>query len=206
MFPIPLDIYAAYVLACAAIVIVPGPSVTVIVANSLRSGARAGLLTVGGTQAGLAAMVAVLVLGLQAVVEGVAYLFDWLRLVGAAYLVWLGFRLLRSDGTMARATPPRTGSFFRQGLLVVLSNPKVLFFFGAFIPQFVDPSGDPVAQTAALGVTFMAVASLFDSGYALLAGGAGRWLSRTRVRVLEVISGVCLVGGGLWLALSRRGA
>ncbi len=201
-----VEVYLAYVLACIAIVIVPGPTVTVIIANSLRHGAKAGLLNVAGTQVGLAVMLGVLAGGLHYIVESVAHVFDWLRLAGAAYLIWLGIKLLRSDGTMGNATdvPRANGSFFWQGLVVILSNPKALFFFGAFIPQFVDPSGNAMAQTVLLGATFMLVATILDGAYALLAGGAGKWLSRTRVRALEIGSGICLIGGGVWLALARR--
>jgi len=203
---IPIELYVAYVLACTAVAIVPGPSVTVIIANSLRHGARAGLLNVAGTQAGLAVMLLILATGLQFVVESLAQVFDVIRWAGAAYLIWLGVKLLRSDGTMGEVSdvPRAGGSFFWQGFLVVLSNPKALFFFGALIPQFLTPGGDALAQTLLLGATFIAVATPLDSSYALLAGGAGRWLSRTRVRALEVGSGLCLVCGGVWLALARR--
>lgn len=203
---IALSLYLAYVLACIAIVIVPGPTVTVIIANGLRHGARAGLLNVAGTQAGLAVMLAVLAGGLHVIVEAMSHVFDWVRLAGAAYLVWLGVKLWRSDGTLgqAEARPRNGGSFFWQGFLVILSNPKALFFFGAFIPQFIDPAGNALVQTLVLGATFMAVATVLDGGYAVLAGRAGRLLSRTRVRTLEVVSGTCLVGGGIWLALARR--
>ena len=203
---IPIELYIAYVLACAAVVIVPGPSVTVIIANSLRHGAKAGLLNVAGTQAGLAIMLLVLAAGLQLVVESLAHVFDIIRWIGAAYLIWLGVRLLRSDGNMGNVAdvPPARGSFFWQGFLVAVSNPKVLFFFGALIPQFLTPGGDALAQTVLLGATFIAVATPLDSSYAFLAGGAGKWLSRTRVRALEVGSGLCLIGGGVWLALVRR--
>lgn len=203
---IPVELYAAYVLACAAVAIVPGPSVTVIIANSLRHGTRAGLLNVAGTQAGLAVMLLILAAGLQFIVESLAQVFDIIRWLGAAYLIWLGIKLLQSDGTMGKvADVPRAhGSFFWQGFVVVLSNPKALFFFGALIPQFLTPGGNALAQTVLLGATFIAVATPLDSSYALLAGGAGKWLSRSRVRVLEVGSGLCLIGGGLWLALARR--
>lgn len=203
---IPIELYAAYVLACAAVAIVPGPSVTVIIANSLRHGTRAGLLNVAGTQAGLAVMLLILAAGLQFIVESLAHVFDIIRWLGAAYLIWLGIKLLQSDGTMGKvADVPRAhGSFFWQGFVVVLSNPKALFFFGALIPQFLTPGGNALAQTVLLGATFIAVATPLDSSYALLAGGAGKWLSRTRVRALEVGSGLCLIGGGLWLALARR--
>lgn len=203
---IPVELYAAYVLACAAVAIVPGPSVTVIIANSLRHGTRAGLLNVAGTQAGLAVMLLILAAGLQFIVESLAQVFDIIRWLGAAYLIWLGIKLLQSDGTMGKvADVPRAhGSFFWQGFVVVLSNPKALFFFGALIPQFLTPGGNALAQTVLLGATFIAVATPLDSSYALLAGGAGKWLSRSRVRVLEVGSGLCLIGGGVWLALARR--
>ena len=100
--------------------------------------------------------------------------------------------------------PRAHGSYFWQGFVVILSNPKALFFFGAFIPQFVNPAGNAIAQTILLGATFMVVATLLDGAYAVLAGGAGKWLNHTRVRTLEIGSGVCLIVGGIWLALARR--
>ena len=131
--------------------------------------------------------------------------FDWLRLAGAAYLIWLGWRLLRATGSLeqpGRAAAPR-GGFFLQGFLVMLSNPKVLLFFGAFIPQFVDPQRDPAWQVALLGVTAMAIATVSDGGYAILTGRAGTLLAHRHVRRLSQASGLCLIAGGLWLALTR---
>jgi threonine/homoserine/homoserine lactone efflux protein len=84
----------------------------------------------------------------------------------------------------------------------MLSNPKVLLFFGAFIPQFVDRRGDHVWQ-ALLGVTAMAVAMISDGAYAVLTGRAGTLLARRHVRRLSRASGICLIGGGLWLAFTR---
>lgn len=194
-----------FALASALIVVVPGPTVTVIVANSLRHGAAAGLWNVAGTQAGLAIMVAVLAFGFAAVVAVVGEAFFWLKLAGAAYLVWLGVKLLRGDGRLAEGGRARAnGSFFWQGFFVIWSNPKALFFLGAFLPQFVDPSRDPIAQTALLGATFMTIATLLDGSYALLAGKTGMLLARRNVRLVELFGGTCLIGGGLWLALSRR--
>jgi threonine/homoserine/homoserine lactone efflux protein len=204
----PVEIYLAFVLASILLVIVPGPSVTVIIANSLAHGTRAGLLNVAGTQLGVALVLVVLLAGLTSFVETMAMWFDWIKLVGAAYLVWLGIKLWRSDGNIGKAAaakPPRSG-FFWQGFIVVLGNPKLLFFFGAFIPQFIDPKGEILFQIAFLGGTFMVIASIFDSAYALLAGRAGTMLARNRVRLLERISGTFLIGGGIWLALLRRQA
>jgi homoserine/homoserine lactone efflux protein len=199
------EVYLAYLIACAIATVVPGPTVTLIVANSLTHGTRAGLLNVAGTQLALALMIGILVVGLASIIETMGWWFDWLRLAGAAYLVWLGWRLLRSSGGLdapGRVPAPR-GGFFLQGFLVMLSNPKVLLFFGAFIPQFVDPRGDHVWQVALLGVTAMAVAMLSDGGYAVLTGRAGTLLARRHVRRLSRASGICLIGGGVWLALTR---
>jgi threonine/homoserine/homoserine lactone efflux protein len=200
-----LSIYAAYLLACIVVVIVPGPSVTLVVANSLRHGTRAGLLNVAGTLLGIAVIIAVVGIGLTSTIEAMGHWFDWLRLVGAAYLVWIGWRMLRTDGGTegsASAKEPR-GGFFAQGLLVSLSNPKTLVFFGAFLPQFLDPTGNHASQIVIMGVTALAVAAVSDSAYALLSGRAGRLLDRHRVRLISRLSGGFLIGGGVWLALSR---
>ncbi len=93
-----LEIYLAYVLACFVITIIPGPTVTLIVANSLTYGTRAGLWNVAGTQLGLGLMMMVLVVGLSSIIATMGIWFDWLRLIGAAYLVWLGWKLLRNEG------------------------------------------------------------------------------------------------------------
>jgi homoserine/homoserine lactone efflux protein len=202
-----LDIYLAYFVACLIITIVPGPTVTVIVANSLAHGTRAGLLNVAGTQLGLALMMLALIVGLTSVIEAMGWLFDWLRIAGALYLAWLGWKLIRSpdilDQRGAAAAKPR-GGFFMQGLMVLLANPKALFFFGAFIPQFVDTSrGNPGAQVVILSLTAMLAALLTDGAYAILCGRAGSFLSRRRVRLVSRISGGFLIGGGIWLALTR---
>jgi threonine/homoserine/homoserine lactone efflux protein len=200
-----LELYLAYLVACALVAVVPGPTVALVVANSLTHGTRAGLLNVAGTQLALALMIGVLVVGLASIIETMGWWFDWLRLAGAAYLVWLGWRLLRNSsglGAPGRVPTPR-GGFFLQGFLVMLSNPKVLLFFGAFIPQFVDPRADHVSQVALLGVSAMVVAMLSDGAYAVLTGRAGTLLARRHVRLLSTASGLCLIGGGIWLALAR---
>jgi len=200
-----LEIYLAYVAACILIVIVPGPTVTVIIANSLAYGTRAGFLNVAGTQLGLVLMIGILLVGLASIIETMGWWFDWLRLIGAAYLIWLGYKLIRSSGTLEAEIAPKEprGGFFLQGFLVILANPKALLFFGAFIPQFIDPTGDYALQVALLGATFMLVATILDGTYAVLCGGAGAFLTRQRVRLVSRVSGLFLIGGGMWLALTR---
>jgi len=200
-----VDLYLAYLLACFVIVIVPGPTVTLIVANSLAHGTRAGLLNVAGTQLGLAAMIAVLLLSLASLIATMAAWFDWVRIAGAGYLAWLGLKLLRGAGGLeaARGAPVPRGGFLLQGFLVIMSNPKALLVFGAFIPQFVDPTRDAVWQIGVLGMTFMAVATLCDGGYAVVTGRARALLSARRARLLSQASGVVLIGAAVWFALLR---
>jgi homoserine/homoserine lactone efflux protein len=193
-----IELYAAYLLACLIVVLVPGPTVTLILANSIRHGTRAGLLNVLGTQVGLALITSLM--------EAAGHWFDWLRLAGAAYLIWLGWKMIRSssaDGEGATPARPR-GGFLAQGVVVALSNPKTLIFFGAFFPQFIDPARDHGLQILIMGLTAMLVAAVSDSVYALAAGRAGQALSAKRVRLLSRVSGGFLIGGGLWLAFSRR--
>jgi threonine/homoserine/homoserine lactone efflux protein len=200
-----LELYLAYVVACVVLAMVPGPNVTLLIANGLRHGTRAALICLAGTQLGLAIVIAIVGLGLATMMATMGYWFDWVRLAGAAYLVWLGIGMLRAkDGFVAEGdvAPPR-GGFFLQGMLVLLSNPKVLVFFGAFIPQFVDMKGDHFSQVALLGATFMVVAGLTDAIYAVLAGRARAVLSKHRARLLSRVSGVFMIGGGVWLALTR---
>jgi len=207
LFDMSLSSYLAFVAACAAIVAVPGPTVTVIIANSLRGGVACGMANVFGTQAGLAIMIVLVAFGLETLTTSLAFVFDWLRLVGAAYLIWLGYKLLTSNGSLGdaqKAGPVKSiKSYFWQGFLVIWSNPKALLFFGAFIPQFINPDGNAIAQTLLLGSTFMLVATILDTIYAIAAGQAGGWLTRKNVRRVEAASGTMLVGGGVWLGLSR---
>ena len=200
-----LEMYLAYALACAVIALVPGPTVTVIVANSLAHGPRAGLLNVAGTQLGLAVMMAILIVGLSSIIAAMGWLFDWLRWAGAAYLVWLGIQLLRSPEAIAeaRSFPVPRGGFLLQGFLVLMANPKALLWFGAFIPQFVDPTGNYIGQIVLLCLTAMAVALVSDGAYAVVTGRAGSFLSRKRIRLVSRLSGGFLIGGGIWLALTR---
>ncbi len=200
------DSYLAFCAASVALAVVPGPTVTVIIANALRYGPRAGLMNVLGTQAGVAIWLAIAALGLNALIAVMGVWFDALRYAGAAYLIWLGVRLLRSHGDLAVAVArarPR-GSFFLQGFVVILSNPKMLVLFGALIPPFLSKGGNAGIETLQLGVTFAVIAAASDTCYALAAGRAGSWLSRSRIRVIEVVSGVFLTAGGAWMALRGR--
>jgi threonine/homoserine/homoserine lactone efflux protein len=199
-----LSVYIAFLLATVVVVVVPGPTNTLIVANSVRHGRRAGLLNVAGTQIGLAATVGLVLLGLTSLIAAMGAWFDWVRLAGAAYLIWLGWKLLTDSGAQENTVPriPR-GGFVVQGMTVELSNPKTLLFFGAFFPQFMDMHRNHTIQVLIMGATAMAVAALSDSAYALLAARTAKLLTAKRARVMSRVSGSVLIGGGLWLAFSR---
>jgi threonine/homoserine/homoserine lactone efflux protein len=201
-----LQVYLAFVAACIALALLPGPIVSLLIANGLRHGTRAALINVAGAQAGLAIVIGIVAVGLTSLMATMGYWFDWVRFAGAAYLVWLGVKLIWSpvEGVKADAPPPPPrGGFFLQGFLVLLSNPKVLVFFGAFIPQFMDLSKDHFSQVALLGATFMVTAAMTDAVYALLAGRARKFFSARRTRLVSRVSGGFMIGGGIWLALTR---
>jgi threonine/homoserine/homoserine lactone efflux protein len=204
--PMSLHLYLAFVAACIALALLPGPVVTLLIANGLRHGTRAALVNIAGVQAGLAIVIGIVAIGLTSLMATMGYWFDWVRFAGAAYLVWLGIKLIWSpvEGVNADAPPPPPrGGFFLQGFLVLLANPKVLVFFGAFIPQFMDMEKDHVSQVALLGITFMVIAGMTDAIYALLAGRARLFFSARRTRLVSRISGGFMIGGGIWLALTR---
>src|SRR6266704_103943 len=190
--PMSLNAYLAFVAACIALALIPGPVVTLMIANGLRYGTRAALTNILGVQAGLAIVIGIVAVGLTSLMATMGYWFDWVRFAGAAYLIWLGIKLIRSPVEGVNTDdppPPPRGGFFLQGFLVLLSNPKVLVFFGAFIPQFMDMEKDHLPQVALLGITFMVIAATTDAVYALLAGRARLFFSKQRTRLLSRVSG-----------------
>ena len=201
-----LQVYLAFVAACIALALLPGPIVTLLIANGLRHGTRAALTNILGVQAALLIVIGVLAVGLTTLMATMGNWFDWVRFAGAAYLVWLGIKLIRSpvEGVSAdEPPPPPRGGFLLQGFVVALSNPKLLVFFGAFIPQFMDMNRDHFSQVSLLGVTFMVIAGMTDAMYALLSGRARSIFSARRTRALSRVSGGFMIGGGIWLALTR---
>lgn len=211
--PVNIDALVLFALASAAIVIVPGPTVTVIVANSLNRGARAGLMNIVGTQLGLASMLILLALGFGSLVTRMGPLFEVVRVLGAIYLVWLGVTLWRANGGTLQqdasvGTARALGDIadIKQGFIVIWANPKALVLFGAFMPQFVDIDRPALPQLLLLGLVFMLIGAFFDGIYAVAAGRAGRWLTRKRARLAERIAALFLVLGGLWLALTGLSA
>lgn len=196
-----------YVLACLLFSIVPGPSVTVVLANSLTRGTKAGMLTILGTEIAMGSMVLIVALGLEVVMQAVGQAFFWIKLAGAAYLIWIGWQMLNARGhlNIDKSAPAKSaGQYIWQGALVTGSNPKLLLFLGAFLPQFVNTNQPAFGQIMVLGLIVMAVATFTDSLYAVLAGHMRDTLTTARVRVVSRVSGALLMMGGVWLALLKR--
>jgi threonine/homoserine/homoserine lactone efflux protein len=202
-----MGILAAFVVACIFLAVTPGPNMSLIIANTTAHGLEGGLWTLAGSTTGLAVLVAIAALGMTSVMVLMADWFDVVRWIGAAYLVYLGARQFYSAFRASAAQTvrvPRSGSLYFNGLIVSLSNPKVLLFLGAFLPQFVDPTHAPGPQLAVLAVTFVATLALVDATYTLLLARARRGFTARHTRVLDGVAGGLLLAGGAVLATLRR--
>lgn len=208
-------LFAAFCLAVAILVVLPGPIVTLVVANSLRHGSRVGLATVAGASIGNAILLAATAVGLVTFFALLSELFEIIRWAGAAYLIWLGVKAWRTQGAqetgegaanVTRAPRP-TRTVVLQGFLIALTNPKAILFYIAFLPQFLDPHLPAGPQLLLMSVTMIVMALISDSGYALLAARARGWFATPRRRRLQDrISGTLLIGVGCGLLVVRRGS
>lgn len=198
----------SYLGVVALVTAAPGPDTLLVTRNAARHGFAAGAITAGGSASGLLLWGAAAAVGLAAVLRASAVAFDAVRILGAAYLVLLGVRLLWSSrgqsGAPAMDASPTRRPFYVQGLLTNLLNPKAAAFFTALLPQFID-RGSPVFATTLLFAVIAAIASF--SGLSLYAAAASRTravLEVPRVRkVLERASGLALIALGLRVATER---
>lgn len=197
-------LFAGFLAITIVLLLAPGPIVTLVISTAATRGMRAGLITVAGTSTGNALLIAAIALGLGWVLAHAAYLFEALRWLGAAYLVWLGVQAWRHAGAPAPSVPGNH-VHFRRGVLVALSNPKTIAFFSAFLPQFVDSSLPAGRQLAIMCTVTVLLAAVSDSCWAIASGLGRAWFMRPeRAKVLGRASGLTLICGGLWLSLARR--
>jgi threonine/homoserine/homoserine lactone efflux protein len=199
------QLFSAFLLITLVLVVVPGPIVTLVITTGATRGTRPALITVAGSTAGNALLITGIALGLSIVIQHAAMIFDYLRWIGAAYLVWLGIQAWRHAGEAAAMAPPRGHVYFRRGFLAAITNPKTIAFFTAFLPQFVDPALPAAHQLLVMCSVAIAMATLTDCAWGIVAS-AGRsfFLQRASGKWLGRLSGAVLVGGGIWLSLARR--
>ena len=201
------ELFGAYLVITLLLMLTPGPIVTLVIATGARDGVRPALITVAGTMLGNAILIGGIAAGLSVVVRYAAILFEILRWVGAAYLIWLGIQAWRHAGAPAAQQAPRRGVYFTRGVLVAISNPKTIAFFTAFLPQFVDPALPVERQLFVMCAVAVLMAGVTDALWGITAS-AGRafFLAPARVKLLGRLSGLALIGGGIWLSLARRPA
>jgi threonine/homoserine/homoserine lactone efflux protein len=201
-----LELYAAFLAAVTLLMLIPGPNVALITANSVAHGPRYGLLTVVGTCAALPLQLTMVSLGMTEALSVAGRWFAVLRLAGVAYLLWLGVRAWRAppdDLAGVKAEPKSARAMVFHGFFVSLVNPKTLVFYVAFFPQFMTSPGQ-ARQIWLLAATFVAIAAVVDSGWALLAGRLRPLLFR-HARLRNRLTGAVLIAAGAGLAAARGG-
>ncbi|MFM2066395.1 MAG: hypothetical protein RLZZ584_1304 [Pseudomonadota bacterium] len=212
----PWPLLLAFLAASLALALTPGPGVLYIVARTLAEGRASGLASVAGVALGNFANALLAAFGVAALLAVSALAFELLKWAGAAYLVWLGVQQWRNPpasteaaAQLAAATPHAAATArqaWREGVVVALLNPKTTLFFAAFLPQFMTPGGHAVAQSVTLGGLFVAIATVTDSAYVLLAALVAPRLARARRAQVwgRRAAGSAFIGLGLLTALSAR--
>jgi threonine/homoserine/homoserine lactone efflux protein len=194
--------WVAFLVASILFIQVPGPSLLFTIGRALTVGRREALLSVVGNALGVTAQVALVALGLGAVVAASATAYTAIKVAGAVYVIWLGIQAIRhrSDARLAMgaAVPARRGHPVRIGFTVGATNPKTIVFFVAFLPQFTDPTGPVALQTMLLGLVFGAMAVVSDGTWAIAASKARDWFARrpSRLDALSATGGTMMIGLG----------
>ena len=190
-----------FLIASFLVVVVPGPTVSLIIANSLKSGMRAGILNVVGTQIGLIILILLLALGFKVISPFLEDVIKVVRIIGAVYLMTLGYLSFTSKTLSDNSEKLNKfdKKFILQGLIVILSNPKAFLFLGAFIPQFIDINQSIGSQIIYFGIIFMIVGAIFDGMYAVIFGKFREIIINKYINTLNKLGGTLLFFVGLWL-------
>lgn len=204
-----MTVSVPFVLTCLLIVVAPGPSFAVIVNQSIRHGRRAGMLVVAGNTTALAFWATASAFGLTVLIRTSIVAFTVLKIIGAAYLCFLGVRTLlrsrRRDTPVDEPAPPRTGfAAYRAGLLTNLTNPKAAALYLALFPQFL-PAGGGFTDVFGLAVVQMTISASWYTIVVLAVAGVRRLLARSVVRTwLDRVTSIVLIGLGLRLVALAR--
>jgi threonine/homoserine/homoserine lactone efflux protein len=205
-----VETWLAFAAASAILLVIPGPTILLVVSYALGQGLRtAAPMAVGVALGDLTAMT-LSMLGIGALLAASATVFTLVKWAGAAYLIWLGVKLWRAGGSLD--APPRTGAapalkMMAHAWLVTALNPKSLTFFVAFLPQFIDPAASFAHQMVIFEATFVTLAFANAFGYALIAGRARRFVSDgAKIRIFNRAGGTLLIGAGIAAATVRSGS
>lgn len=201
-----LHTWLIYLLAVIGLALTPGPNSLLALTHGALHGHRKALWTVCGGVLGFVLLMALSMFGLAALLQASVDALILLKWLGGAYLIWLGVQLWRSPPlqlqSLAASTDRPAMALLRQGLLAALSNPKVILFYGAFLPQFIDPARELWLQFAVMALTFALVEGLVEYGLARLAQRIRPWLERSG-QLFNRICGGLFTTLGIALPLSR---
>ncbi len=206
-----IELWLAFVGASAVLLIIPGPIILTVISYSMAYGRRANAPLIAAVALGDSTALVVSLLGLGALLAASAFWFTVLKWAGGLYLLGLGINLLRagmySTDVAAPALPESHWRLFANTYLVTALNPKGAVFFVAFLPQFINPSAGAAQQLWILAITFIAMATLNTTLYAVFAGSARKVLASPRAqRRLNLAGGSLLAAAGVWALLARRPA
>jgi homoserine/homoserine lactone efflux protein len=206
-----LELWLAYVAASAILLVIPGPTILTVISYSVAYGRRANVPLVAAVALGDSTALVMSLLGLGALLAASSVWFTVVKWAGGLYLLYLGVRLLRAGAYPADAVPVAVpGSrwrLFANTYLVTALNPKGIVFFVAFLPQFLRPGADVTQQLWVLATTFVVMATINATLYAVFAASARRLLaSPTAQRYFNLAGGSLLSGAGIWALLARRPA
>jgi threonine/homoserine/homoserine lactone efflux protein len=209
---VPIGNLVAFGAIVTVLIAIPGPSVLFTISRALTVGRTAGLFTVVGNAIGEYVQVVAVALGVGQLLERSTEILTVVKLIGAAYLVYLGVQAIRRRGSIAQALNarmPEVGArrAVRDGFVVGLTNPKTIVFFVVALPQFSDPAAGPVVlQMLVLGALLPPIAVLLDSVWAVAAGTARQWFARSPRRLAAIggTGGLVMIGLGLGLAVNGR--
>lgn len=204
-----IELWLAFVAASAVMLAIPGPTILTVMSYSLASRRRANLPLVAAVALGDSTALAMSLLGLGALLATSAFWFTAVKWIGGLYLLYLGIKLLRAGAStsvvITSAEPVSRWKLFGNTYLVTALNPKGIVFFVAFLPQFLDPKLPVTPQLWMLAATFVTLATLNATGYALFAATARRLLSTPRAqRGFHLAGGSLLSAAGVWALLARR--
>lgn len=206
-----IEIWLAFVLASAVVLAIPGPTILTVISYSLVHGRRVRVPLVAAVALGDSTALMLSLLGLGAVLATSAFWFGVVKTAGGLYLLWLGVKLLRAGVTAAELQVPSAAvsgwKLFANTYLVTALNPKGMVFFVAFMPQFVRPECDVNRQLWLLAVTFVLLAILNATLYAVFAASARHFLASPQAqRRFNFGGGVLLAAAGMWALISGRPA
>jgi threonine/homoserine/homoserine lactone efflux protein len=206
---VPIELWFAFVIASGILLIIPGPTILTVISYSVAHGRRANAPLVAAVALGDSTALVLSLLGLGALLTTSAFWFTIVKGIGGLYLLYLGVKLLRAGISSAElAAPAAPGSRWRlfvNTYLVTALNPKSIVFFVAFLPQFISPNAGVVRQLWVLAVTFVAMATINATLYAVFAASVRRLLSSPRVqRRFNIAGGSLLSAAGLWALFARR--